>query len=244
MKRKQNRILFLTLLLAMVVSFPVMAQSEQSMQRTISVSGEGIFKVEPDLARVRFGIITRDTDPEEARRRNAESARKAMNAVRNAGVDERKIKLESLRLQPAYEYNQETRRNEEVGFEATRSVVVEVNDLEKLPQIVAEIVQQGANRLDGIAYDLSDRNAVRNEALQQAVLHAREKATLMTTTLGVTIGPVLTIVEEGISIPQPVYRAGAQEVRALQANAGPEPEAYASGEIEVRANCTVVFELK
>ena len=51
-------------------------------KRTISVSGEGIVRAEPDQATVRFGIVSRAEDPEEARRLNAAAAREAMNAVR------------------------------------------------------------------------------------------------------------------------------------------------------------------
>ncbi len=212
-------------------------------KRTVSVSGEGIVRAEPDQATVRFGIVTRAEDAEEARRINAEAAREAMNAVRALGVEDRKMRLETLQLQPAREYDAQTRRYNDVGFEATRQVVVEVEDLERLPTLVTEIVQKGANRLNGIAYELKDRTAARNEALQKAMSDAREKAQLMTATLGEEIGPVLTINEQSFSFPQPMMRM-AQAEMVMAKGAEPEPDAYAAGEIEVHAVVQVIFALK
>ena len=232
-------------LLALLFMLPVQAQDMDTKddKRTISVSGEGIVRAEPDQATVRFGIVTRAEDPEEARRLNAAAAREAMNAVRALGVDEGRMRLESLRLQPAREYDAQTRRYNDIGFEATRQVVVEVEDLETLPALVAEIVQKGANRLNGIAYELKNRTAARNEALQKAMADAREKAHLMAATLDEEIGQVLTINEQSFSFPQPQIRM-AQAQMAVAKSAEPEPDAYAAGEIEVRAVVQVVFALK
>ena len=232
-------------LLALLIMLPAQAQDMDTKddKRTVSVSGEGTVRAEPDQATVRFGIVTRAEDPEEARRLNAAAAAEAMNAVRALGVEDRKMRLETLRLQPAREYNAQTRRYDEVGFEATRQVVVEIEDLETLPTLVTEVVQGGANRLNGIAYSLKNRTAARNEALQKAMTDAREKAQLMAATLGEEIGQVLTIGEQSLSAPQPVVRMAQAEMRVAK-DAAPEPDAYAAGEIEVRAVVQVVFALK
>ena len=222
-----------------------MAQSDRPTVRSISVSGEGKIYVVPDKATVRFGIATRHDDPEEARRQNAETSKDAMNAVRALGVDERKLRLESLRLQPVREYNPETRRPEDKGFEASRELVVELEDLEQLPTLIAEIVQKGANRLNGVNYGLKNEDGVRDEALKLAVTRARDKANMMTSTLGVSLGDVLTIAEQSFSMPMPYVRMADQPVLMAKAEAAaPEPEAYAAGEVEVNAVVQVTFFLK
>jgi uncharacterized protein len=220
-----------------------MAQENPEAQRAVTVTGEGLVRVEPDMAVVRFGVVTRDPDPEAARRRNAEAARDAMNAVRQLGVEERRIRLETVRLQPVQEYDPETRRHIDRGFEAVRDVVVEVDDLEMLPELVALVVQRGANRLHGIAYDLRNRDQARNEALSQAVLSARDKARLLATTLDASIGRVMRINEQTFDFPRPMMRAAMEMDQAFKTE-GVEPEAYAPGELEVRASVHVVFELQ
>ena len=236
-----------TLLLASLFVLPVQAQvmpDQAPFRRHVSVSGEGIVHTVPDKATVRFGIVTQAMDPEAARQMNATAAREAMSAVRELGIEERKMRLETLTLQPAREYDPDQRRWIEKGFEATRQVVVEVNDLDVLPQLVAEVVQKGANRLNGVAYDLENRDAARNEALAKALNTAREKAELMASTLGAELGPVLTISEQQFDFPRPVMQLARAEMATSKDAAAPEPEAYAAGEIEVRAVVQVVFGLE
>jgi len=128
------------------------------------------------------------------------------------------------------------------GYEAVREVVVELEDLDRLPELIARVVQKGANRLNGITYDLKDRTTARNEALRRAVLNAREKAALMAETLGAELGMALRISEQGVSVPRPVFQVRGETALA-KADASPTPEAYASGEIEVKASVQIVFEL-
>lgn len=231
-------------LLALMVTPSASAQSETALHRLITVSGEGIVNAIPDQATVRFGIATRHQNPEEARRQNAETAREAMNAVRALGVEERKLRLETLRLQPVREYNPETRRPEDKGFEAARELVVEIDDLDTLPALIAQIVQKGANRLNGVTYGLKDREGIRDKALVEAVMRAKQKAALMASTLGVELGEVVKISEQSIAMPFPVMRMESDAMMMAKAEAVPEPEAYAAGEMKVQATVQVTFMLK
>jgi len=210
------------------------------MQRTLTVTGEGIVSVVPDMAVVRFGVVNEDQDADQARRRNEELAAQAMNAVRELGIEERKIQLDALRLQPKRERDPETRQMREVGYEATRMVSVEVVDLELLPELIALVVERGANRLHGIQYDLSDRSSAEHEALRKATEAAIAKADVLAAGLGVTRGAALTVDEQSFNFVRPQPQFARQEAMAQLADAV-EPDAFAEGEIEVQANVRVVF---
>jgi uncharacterized protein YggE len=165
-----------------------------------------------------------------------------MNAVRELGIDERKLRLETLQLQPVREYDPETRRPEDKGFEALRDLVVELEDLELLPTLISQIIQKGANRLNGVTYGLKDRETIRDQALVEAVTRARHKATLMASTLGGELGPVRRLNEQSIDMPFPMVRMAADQAMMMaKSEAAPEPEAYAAGEMEVRAVVQVTF---
>ena len=225
---------------AAVLTGPVLAQEEA---RTVRVSGEATVAVQPDQATVRFGIVSRAETAEQARSQNAEAAKKAMNAVRELDVPEEKMRVETLRLQPRREYNPETKEYEEKGYEATRQVVVELADLEQLPRLIARVVQRGANRLEGVEYELSDRTAVRNDALRQAAMNARGKAQLLTTSLDAILGSVRQITEEDFGYEEPQPRVRMTFAKSADTEASPEPDAYAAGEITVKARVQVVFDL-
>lgn len=231
------------LVLSMMLVAPSTVAAQDNDRRTVSVSGEGVYRAEPDMAVVRFGVVTRADDPEEARRQNAAAAREAMNVVRELGIEERQIRMEALRLQPRRVFVQETRRWEEQGFEAVREVVVRVHDIDLLPDVVTRVIQRGANRLNQVSYELENREHARNEALRSAVENARGKAELMTSVLGAQLGPIRTISEQQFDFPRPMYRA--MEMAAVaDSPAAPEPEAFASGEIEVRATVQLTFDIR
>ncbi len=217
--------------------------AERQSRGTISVIGEATASALPDMAVVRFSVVTRNQDPEKARSANAEAAKAAMDVVRELIEDERRMRLESLRLHPRHEYDPQTQRSREQGYEAIRDIVVEVEDLEKVPLLVARIVQKGANRLNSVSYELQNQENVRNDALVQAVLNARQKATLMAEIVGASLYRVTRIAEQGTGPPAPVMRQERMESMAVSKSAAPEPDAYSPGEIEIQVQVDVTFAL-
>lgn len=210
--------------------------------RTVTVSGEGTVDVEPDEATVQFAVVTRAETAEEARRQNAEAAESAMNAVRALGIADRKIQLLTLRLDEEWDYqnNQRIRK----GYIARRDVKVTIEDLDLVPRLVAEVVQQGANELNGIQYGLQNREAVEDEALREAVNRAKAKAQLLADALDARLGRVVRIAEGNVSVPQPPPIMYARAEMAMDQMQESNPGAYAAGEITVRATVTVAFELE
>jgi hypothetical protein len=213
------------------------AQSDDT-RNTLRVTGEGTVRVAPDRASVRFGIVTEAETAEAARQQNAEAASAALNAVRDLGVPEARIQMQTLSLQPRREYDPDTERYEERGYEAQRRLVVDVDSLDRVPTLVTRVVQQGANRLEGVSYDLQDRRAVRNEALQAAASNARSKADALAETLGVRIVGVRSVREQDRAT---ISFNTSLDVRGQEAASAPEPDAYAPGEIDVSATVEVVF---
>ena len=223
----------------------VMAQDKSSNSRTITVRGDGIATSVPDMATVRFGVFSRDDDPEQARRQNAQIAKDAMNALREIGISEEKLSLQTLRLQPIREYDPQTRKQIDKGFEASRELVAVIENLDVLPNVVTQLVQKGANRLNGITYGLRDHGQLQNQALLLAVERAKEKALLMAGTLDVELGEVVHITEQNFNMPTPlVHMESNPRVMMAKTDAAPEPEAFAAGEIEVRAEVQIVFQLR
>ena len=237
--------LFCPVLLSVLLCvFAVSSATAQDDDRsTVTVSGEGTVMAQPDQAVVRFGVTTRAETARQARSENATAAKSAMNAVRSLDVPEEKMRMESLRLQPRYEYDDEADERTLVGYEATRQVVVEMDRLEVLPQLVADVVESGANRLSNIDYQLSDRSSFRNDALRKAAQAARGKAQLLAETLDARLGPVHSINEQSFDVVRPQPKAARVEMATASDAAQAEPEAYAAGEIEVSADVQVVFDL-
>jgi len=210
----------------------------------ITVSGKATVRVPADMATIRLGVVSISEDPEEARAQNADVSKTSMNAVRELGIPERHIQVNTLRLEPNRIYDQDQRRYVEKGFQAIRRVSIRLENLDLLPQLIADVVHVGANRIEGISYGLVDDRGTELDALDSALLNAREKARRMAATMGVSVGTILTVSEQGVNAPMP----NVQFERALTAKSfdtgQANPDAYASGEIEVTAHVVVVFKLE
>lgn len=235
-------LLSLPLLLGLALGNPHPAAAQDETRSTVTVSGQGSATAEPDRAVARFGVVTRAETAEAARSENATAAKNALNAVRALDVPEENLRMETLRLQPRREYDPDTKQYEEKGFEATRQVVVQVDRLDILPRLVARVVQEGANRLEGVEYQLSDRSSIRDEALRKAARAARQKARLLATALDAQLGPVHRIDEQNFGFERPRPEMSVM-MKSTRGQAEGEPEAYAAGEIEVSAQVQVVFDL-
>lgn len=218
------------------------ASGAQDRPYTISVSGTAEIRTAPDMATVWFGVVTRDENPDRARQLNEDAAAQAMNAVRALGIPERDLRLETVQLQPLREYDPDRRIYREDGFEATRQVEVIVRDLDRLPNLMAAIVSEGANRVNSIQYGLEDKDAAELEALTEAARKVREKASVLAGELGWVLGKAIQINEQGVHVPQPRMQMEMAAVSAMAKDTG-NPDAYAAGELTVSASVTVVFSL-
>jgi uncharacterized protein YggE len=218
--------------------------SAQTEVRSVTVSGTGILRVLPDMATVRFGVVTVDDNPENARAMNAQAAGESMNAIRSLGVEDRKMRLDVLRLEPNQVYDENLRRYVEKGFKAVREVSVILEDMDLLPALIASVVEKGANRIQGISYGLTSKRDEENKALKLAVEDARQRAYVMVKTLGSELGQVLRITEQGVDVPQPVLQFERANMAQKTMASDATPEAYSSGEIEIRASVILVFAIE
>ena len=220
----------------------VQAQDSDHHTRSITVNGEGKIAAAPDMATIRFSVVTRDKDPEKARSENADASSSALNMLRDLEISEEKIRLEQLALNPAREWDPDQRRHVDVGFEVTRGVSVETQDLDLVASIVARLVKTGANRINGVQYGLSNDQEAKSEALVLAVENARAKAIAMLAALGETLGPVMDVREQSVRVPSPEPRMYA--AAAMEKAADASPDAYAPGELDIVANAVITFEIQ
>lgn len=212
--------------------------------RSVTVSGSGFLYVLPDMATVRFGIITVDESPEGARAGNARAATELMNAIRDLGIDDRKIRLDVLRLEADRVYDDGLRRFVEKGFRAVREVTVRLEKLDRIPELISTVVEKGANRIHGISYGLADQRDVELEALKLALKDAKKRAEVMVETLGASLGDVLRVSEQGITVPLPVLQFERMDLAQKSQASTPAPDAFASGEIKVSARVTLVYTIE
>lgn len=223
----------LLLAAAALTSMSALAQSPAigPAPNAITVTGEGRVAGTPDRAVVRLGVTTRAASAAEALRAHEADMARVLTRVRQFGIADRDIRIEALSLGEHYGPNGPE------GYAATRIVSVTTDDLRLVPELVAAVVGEGANRLDGLVYAMRDERPAMLQALDLAVADARAKAERLAAASGVRLGRVVGVQEVpvGFGPPTPMYRASA-DVEAT-------PAAYSAGSTRVDAAVVVTFEI-
>lgn len=248
----RSRYLLLGGLLA-ALALPGMAQAEPPRAR-LDVQAEAQLEVVPDRATLSARLWERTpalaytdetTDPDalrQARDRLEQRATALIRTLEAAGVERDEINAGSLTVQPEYVPAPRSRDGDNELLMRTRverPFQVRVDDLERLPRLLDALTAAGVNAMDGISYELADRDAATDEALVMALEKARHKAELMARTMGVSLGAVTSISETRSPIYAPRMMAMSADAResAVQAE-------YRPGTIVIEAGVGVSWEIE
>jgi uncharacterized protein YggE len=227
--------------LPLLLAVPAQAQDArpEAPARTVTVTGTGEAYAAPDVATLRFSVVSRAEDASGALAANARAATAVRDRLRRAGVAARDMQTSGLSLGPYYD-NSSSRsydQSEIAGYEARNTLTVRLRDLEEAGSVIDAAVAAGANGLDGLSFGIEDQDALLAEARAAAVEDAREAAALLAEAAGATLGEVVTITEQGGGGgPQPMMMRAGIEMDASTPIEG--------GEQAVSANVRVVFGLE
>jgi uncharacterized protein YggE len=219
-------------LFALLVAVAALAPlGARAADKTVTVSGEATVAVAPDTAIIRIGVTSQGKTAREASDANSHKMTTVLGAIRDSGIQDRDVQTSRLTLQPQYDPNKAGPARL-LGFQVTNQVTVKIRDIEKLPNILDKAIGAGANEMSGIEFVVSEQSKLLDQARDEAIADARRKAELYAKAAGAKLGPVVTIVEEGVPNPP-------RPMAALRAGAVP----VAPGERELRAVVTVSYEL-
>ena len=200
---------------------------------TISVTGEGVVEVVPDVAYLNFGIFFEDPDPAKAMDGLATKANAMLNVLLGQGIPKEKIKTSNLSLYPVYSYNPQTGKSTLEGYRASENFTVETK-IGDAGKILSAVVKAGVNDIGGISFDASNKEDLKLQAIENAMKNARAKADASLKNTNYKVTGIKSISIESVSYPQPIFKsfAGTQE--------GPTVPVE-GGTLKVNVNVQVVF---
>ena len=147
---------------------------EQTDQQTIQVSGTGAVETEPDRAAFSVAVEAHDRDDAAAVIESlAEQAEAVRDALLAAGIPEDDITTER------YSLRENSRQNR---YEGEHRYAVEVDDPDRVGSVIDRSVDAGADSIGRIEFTVSEsrREALYDEAVEEAVADARREAELYT----------------------------------------------------------------
>jgi hypothetical protein len=227
------------MLVALACATPASAQSPSPADAAVVVTvGEAIVKRAPDRAWVTIAAESRAKTPAEVQKLNADAMSSVLQKLKGVGLQAEAIRTAGYELRPEFDFanNRQTLR----GYMARNAVEVRVDDLPKLGEVLDVAVGAGATSVSGIRFDLKDRTAAEQTALQRAVADARAQADTAAQAAGVKVERVVRIeVHRDSSMPSPRPMMAMRAEMAMSA----EPP-MAPGELEIKAMVTVTAAIR
>ncbi len=218
--------------------------------RLINVSGESVVYVVPDQAVVSFGIETFNENLDKAKAANDEAGTRLVKAIKAIGVEPRKIQTDTLQI--AIEYPSGHAWEGIRGYFARRAYSVTLKDIKQFDALIDTGLKNGANQLMGFEFRTTELRKYRDQARAAAIKAAREKANDLAGGLQCAVGKPRTINEGSVSYYGGYNRWGMQFQQMAQnsvqfapggGGAADEPEDLPLGQIGVRAQVSVTFDL-
>lgn len=180
--------------LLMSLQQPVTVMADENVEkRTISVSGTGEIKVEPDVAYVTLGVVTQAKTAEEAQSENAKTMEQLYNVLQNEfNLEEKDMKTSGFRVNPQYVY-QEGVEPLIQGYEASHNIKVTYRELDKIGELLDAASKAGINQINQVQFANEHAKEHELEAMKEAMANARQKAEVLAAEEGLTIKGVQQI---------------------------------------------------
>jgi len=178
-----------------------------------TVTAEGKSVMVPDTAKFTFTVITQGgTDPVKLQKENTTKVNAIIKYLQDQGVDKKDIKTEGYYLNPQYSYSvcrESTCPPPKInGYEVRNTTSVKTKDFDKAGALLAGVTERGANEVSSLELTVDDKTVVENQAREEAMKQATDKARSMAKAGGFRLGRLLSIDEYSPSNPVPMYGYG------------------------------------
>ena len=217
--------------------------TERSAARIVSVEGNGEIEVAPDIIRLNFNITAfHESDITAAKNDVDARASAAAKALLELGVNEDDITSSSFHINIVDDYRNRTEPPRPREQRVSRSVEVILRDTSTYNAVLQALVENGISEITQIQPDVSNYEALKQQALADAAADARQQAEFLAEQFDARLRQVHQIGRQNIQ-----RHFGMQEVMASAAKRdGAEPSApheFKPGKVKVTSNVYAEFEL-
>jgi uncharacterized protein len=208
----------------------------------VVTQGEATVKRAPDQAWLSIATETRDTKPDEARRKSAESMTAIQTTLRTTGLSTNAIRTTGYWLAPEMEWK--NGHGTVKGYIVHNQIEILIDNLNLLSDVIDAVnaTRNTSLIISGLRFALKDQNAAESEALKLAVQAALARANAIATGAQLTLGEIIRIEEQYFG---GVHRAEPLMMRKTMVQASESSETpIISGDIEFRVQVILTAELR
>lgn len=222
---------------------PLLSQALPESGNTISVNSSEAVSVVPDIAQIVYSVRSQAKEPADCQQKNSQSVSSVIGLLKELGVNESSIRTSDYYMNPIYDYSGNTAKV--TGYEAVISLTVSDLPIDGLDELLARSVQEGVNTIQSITYMASSYDESYKQALAKAVETAHQKAEVLASASGRSVGEAVKITEtSGYSEAryEDYARAGMYSATAKQELMA-DTASISPGQIEVNASIVIEYEL-
>jgi uncharacterized protein len=190
----------------------------------ISVRGEAVLEVDPEIALVWVTVTARDRDRRRAVELLAERTRRATAVVNGHGAAIEKLDSGQVNVRP--EFKDGKPRERIAGYVAQGSLTVTVADFAVLGDLVTGLADLELVTVNGPNWQLRPASPARRDARLAAVRDALRRAREYAEAFGATITGLTEAADTGLLAPPPAHPV------AFAARARVAPQAYEPPEFD------------
>ena len=203
----------------------------------ISASGSGLVQVVPDIAYVYIGVRSESKTVADALKKNSQFAQDIKDALVVQNVAGKDIQTSSFNIYPQ-QYNS-AGLSVPTFYVVENTVYVTIRNLDEIGTILNLVTNNGANSINGVYFDLSNKASAQEQARQMAIEEAKKQAEQIASLTGVKLGKLISI---------NVYSSGAPYVMEGKGGGGGgamanSPVPVSSGQLTITADANLVYEI-
>jgi len=224
-------------LLIFILSFNI-AISQQDRNPIAEVTGTASISVTPDIMKWTIDIQNDNDNIQEAKTKNDNTIIKVLSILRTYKIEEKDIRTGGIRMtKRQYKYGEEKK------FNVSNTIWFTLDDISKYDLLTNDLIKIEDAFITSTVLEYSKAIETREQARTNALNVAKEKATKMAETLGITIGRPLLITEE------PIYDWGYPQltqnnVQNYAVDMPSSSQHFNEGIMKIESKVKVVFELK
>jgi len=214
------------------------SETSSGTAATITVTGFGKARANPDRASINVGVIVAEEDITRAVEESNEIIARITDAVMGLGVEEADVQTTNFSIWAEDQWNRETGlRMEEKLYRVESTLQINVNDIEKIGRILEASITSGANNIYGLNFGIQDPSSLGADARVRALDDARQRAQHIAQELGVTLGEVQRAVDISGASMVPFFESTGYDM----GGGGAPP--ISEGSMTVTVSMDVTFEI-
>lgn len=205
----------------------------------LKVTGTGVISVLADQVSVTLGVTETNEDVKTAQETVNAKINAIYDALIAAGVEKKNIGTDQISIYAEYDYSSDVRVL--TGYTASNTITIQSRDIDQVGAYIDLAFEAGANTLESIDFSSSDTEQAKLDALKLAVENARGKADTIAEALGMQVGSIVQVTENG-SYGYSAYASGAKMMNSRLESADAATVLHAAT-LQVQAQVEIEFEL-